>query len=244
MKEKVIIYGAGGTGIKIKRKIQNDYDVIAFIDSDTNKQGTIIDGIRCISLNDVNGYSYDKIIIGATSGHSEMIQNLKDIGIPSSQIITDYTEDKVRAREAFIRDYAQMCNWQNDSSVYVAEAGVFRGEFAKVINQVFPMHELHLYDTFEGFADNDIINDELASDLYKDKSEMKDHFAGTSVELVLSRMTTPDRCVVHKGYFPDTFHEDSDQFGFVSLDMDLYKPMKSGLEMFYPRVIGRDHAVS
>jgi len=242
MSEKVIIYGAGGTGIKIKRKVQGQYDVLAFIDSDVTKQGTIIDGVKCISLDQIGEYAFDKIIIGATSGHSEMIENLKNIGISSDKIIENYTIDKVHARETFLRDYAGMCRWQYDADVCAAEAGVFRGEYARVINECFPNHKLHLYDTFEGFDDKDITEQELSSDLYKDKDDMKGHFAGTSVELVLSRMSHPNSCVIHKGYFPDTFAENDTTFGFASLDMDLYKPMKSGIETFYPRLIGGYHA--
>lgn len=42
----------------------------------------------------------------------------------------------------------------------VAEAGVFRGEFAKYINQFFPDRKLYLYDTFEGFNASDMKNDD------------------------------------------------------------------------------------
>ena len=33
----------------------------------------------------------------------------------------------------------------------VAEVGVFRGEFAQYINEVFPQKKLYLFDTFDGF---------------------------------------------------------------------------------------------
>ena len=37
----------------------------------------------------------------------------------------------------------------------MAELGVYRGEFAKEINKVFPDRTLYLFDTFEGFAEQD-----------------------------------------------------------------------------------------
>lgn len=40
------------------------------------------------------------------------------------------------------------------------------------------------------------------------------------------------------GYFPDTaVGLDDEKFCFVSLDADLYEPIKAGLEFFYPKMI-------
>lgn len=41
----------------------------------------------------------------------------------------------------------------------VAEAGVFRGEFAQYINDAFPDKKLYLFDTFDGFDANEILNE-------------------------------------------------------------------------------------
>src|SRR4051812_35726084 len=38
----------------------------------------------------------------------------------------------------------------------VAELGVYKGKFARFINQYFPQRSLFLFDTFEGFDKNDI----------------------------------------------------------------------------------------
>jgi len=38
----------------------------------------------------------------------------------------------------------------------VAELGVFKGNFAGIINRVFPDKKLYLFDTFEGFDKRDI----------------------------------------------------------------------------------------
>lgn len=37
----------------------------------------------------------------------------------------------------------------------MAEAGVFRGEFANEINRYFPDRECYLFDTFDGFDTRD-----------------------------------------------------------------------------------------
>lgn len=235
--KKVIIYGAGGTGIRIERQIRNQYDIVAFIDSDIDKQGTTIDDISCIDISQINDFEFDEIIIGAATGYSEMIQNLSEMGVRADRISTEYIGSRVHARETFLRNYAEICTWKNDKSVCVGEAGVFRGEYARIINDVFHDNNCYLYDTYEGFSEKDITEDELKSDVFKTKNYMNGHFADTSIQLVLSRMPYPDKCIPKKGYFPDTFEEKDKRFGFVSLDMDLYRPMKAGLECFYPILI-------
>ena len=57
----------------------------------------------------------------------------------------------------------------------------------------------HLFDTFAGFDAKDLSVE--AENNYSE--ELEGHFKETSVELVISRMPHPKRCIVHKGYFPD-----------------------------------------
>src|SRR6187402_3528402 len=56
-----------------------------------------------------------------------------------------------------------------------AEVGVYRGEFALKINAAFPDRKLYLFDTFEGFHDEDKSFDKAKS--YHDHDE---DFSGTS----------------------------------------------------------------
>lgn len=112
----------------------------------------------------------------------------------------------------------------------VAELGVFQGDFSKKINRLFPEREIYLYDTFEGFDKKDLAND-------KSLSWEKVHtFEDTTVKLVLDKMPFPDKCIIKKGFFPDSFDEYDKKFAFVSIDVDLFDPIKSGLEIFYPRL--------
>lgn len=114
----------------------------------------------------------------------------------------------------------------------VAELGVYKGEFAKYINALFQDKTFYLFDTFEGFNAKDI-EQEHNHELSKGNQD----FSETSIALVLSKMKNPDKCVVKKGYFPDSLMGLEDQFCFVSLDADLYQPILSGLEYFYPRLV-------
>ena len=112
-----------------------------------------------------------------------------------------------------------------------AELGVYRGEFAKLINHYFPDKKLYLFDTFEGFDKKDI-----DTDREKNFSDGTQDFSQTSIELVLSKMEHKENCIIKKGWFPNTAYGLEDKFCFVSLDADLYKPIRAGLEFFYPRL--------
>lgn len=114
----------------------------------------------------------------------------------------------------------------------VAELGVYRGEFASIINKVFPDRKIYLFDTFEGFSNLDI---EIDDEMNYSKSKNTD-FSNTSVQVVIDNMEYPDQCIVRKGLFPETAVGIEEQFVFVSIDADLYRPIYEGLQFFYPRM--------
>jgi O-methyltransferase len=114
----------------------------------------------------------------------------------------------------------------------IAELGVYKGDFAAVINAAFPRRTLYLFDTFEGFdASEEAMERRLRSLKYQ-----RD-FSDTSEQLVMQRMPYADRCIIRKGFFPDTAEGlERHEFAFVSIDTDLYAPIKAGLAFFYPRL--------
>jgi O-methyltransferase len=114
----------------------------------------------------------------------------------------------------------------------IAELGVYKGEMAAVLNRLFPDRKLYLFDTFEGFSENDLADGQEKRHSSAETGEFRD----TNVELVLSRMQDRERVVVRKGYFPETAAGLEENFALVSLDVDLYKPTLAGLEYFYPRL--------
>ena len=115
----------------------------------------------------------------------------------------------------------------------VAELGVAQGKFARVINALFPEKELHLFDTFEGFPASDIADDKQR----KFSDTKPEWYADIDMSALMSSMRYPERCVIHKGYFPDTAQGLEESFCFVNIDCDLYKPILAGLEYFYPRLV-------
>ncbi len=119
--------------------------------------------------------------------------------------------------------------YKNNINGSVAEAGVYKGWTARYINMFFPDRKLYLFDTFEGFNKDDQERDD-SRNLYN----MKIDYSKTSEELVLNRMYNPNKCVIKKGWFPETTYNIKDKFAFVRLDMDLYDPIYAGLQYFYP----------
>lgn len=113
----------------------------------------------------------------------------------------------------------------------VAEVGVYKGKFAKYINQYFPSKKLYLFDTFEGFDEKDKKTEKELG-----LNEATQDFSNTSVENVLKIMPFPNQCIIRKGFFPETAVNIKDSFAFVSLDTDLYEPIYQGLVYFYPRM--------
>jgi len=108
-----------------------------------------------------------------------------------------------------------------------AEVGVYRGEVSKFIHQLAPERVYYLFDTFEGFPSKD-----LEPSIPDNK-----RFGDTSVVMVLKNIGDTRNIVIKKGCVPDTFQGiEDEQFAFVLLDVDLYKPTLSGLDFFYPRL--------
>jgi O-methyltransferase len=111
----------------------------------------------------------------------------------------------------------------------VAELGVYKGKFARYINQYFPDRDLYLFDTFTGFDNSDI---QVERQLNFSSGEQ--NFSNTSVEEVLKQMPFPAKCIIKKGYFPETATGLNHDYVFVSIDTDLYEPIYNGLHYFYP----------
>lgn len=118
----------------------------------------------------------------------------------------------------------------------IAELGVFRGDFAKFLNRLFPERKLYLFDTFEGF-DPEEQQYEIKQSYTSQKGFIGNRdFKNTSVDVVLSKMNAPQNCIIRKGKFPETIPEQEEIYALVSIDCDLYLPVLAGIKYFYPRL--------
>ena len=177
-------------------------------------------------------FSYDAIVVASLPGLYVIYDQLVEMGVDGSRIDKHYIEASVESRVCFLRNLAQEF-YDGNMPGAVAEGGVFQGEFAKEINALFPDKKLYLFDTFSGFAKQDVEIDHK----YGFSIQGEGHLEGTSVELVLSKMPHPEQCVIRKGYFPDTARDLDEQFCFVNMDFDLFQPTYEGLKYFYPRLV-------
>lgn len=118
-----------------------------------------------------------------------------------------------------------------------AELGVFQGNFAKRIHALCPDRHLYLFDTFTGF-DQSQFNFEMKTYNLKYAAANNKRFSDTSIEMVIKNIGG-NSSFIHPiaGFFPETADTiKTKNFAFVSLDADLYQPMKDGIEFFYPRL--------
>lgn len=228
---KVMLFGAGSTGKTRYELVKDDYNVVAFMDNDSSKWGSNIDGIPVMSPEECLSTitDYEKIFVTSTTGFQAITEQLLKLNVPQFKISTDLIVFEMEARKTFLKNFSKLADRFSPDAV-CAEAGVFAGDFAKYINQFFPTRTLHLFDTFSGFDERDISAEKELSD-----SKQGD-FEQSSEKVVMDKMKFPEKVILHKGYFPDTAQGIDDQFCFVNLDMDLYKPTYEGLKFFSPRM--------
>lgn len=230
-KKRAVIFGAGGTGQRVYNSIKKEMDVIFFVDNDSQKWGGGYDGIEIKSPQSLfDGTQYDVIEMGTLMGLREIQDQLLANNIPLEKLEKTFVETSVNARIFFIKRLSERLS--NDGIMgSVAEAGVFRGEFAKEINKYFPKSRCYLFDTFSGFDKRDFEYEEKDS-----MTEDVNHFTKTSEDIVIAKMPNKEMVEIRKGYFPETVGTLEDEFIFVNLDMDLYKPTLDGLRYFFPRM--------
>ena len=230
--KKVIIFGAGQAGQIVYKRICKDYEVIAFCDSNEQKQGTTLFELPIIAPIKLKEMKFDYIFIGADARESITRQLVQQIGI-SPDILLDEPMRLAayHARRMALTSAKELIE-ANGLVGDVAEAGVFQGEFACKINEAFPNRSLYLFDTFEGFDKRDVVVESPTTGAL-----VQEFNIDTSADFVLSRMPFQDKCIIRQGYFPESAHGIDNDFVFVSLDMDLYKPILEGLKFFYPRLV-------
>ena len=242
--KKIVIAGAGQMGKAAARLMDpNNVEFLGFADNDSDKwtmsDGSMPEPVR-LSAGEIPVFS---------------VQTAVDLG-PDEFLISALDKERARA----IEEQLKLCRFYGDvvelHDIYadfdirsrclqelagrvadvpgaVAELGVYKGDTAWQINNLFPERTFYLFDTFEGFDEADVMTERAYA---MSRAEAGD-FADTSVAEVLERMPHPEVCQVRKGHFPETAAGLAHvEFAFVSLDPDLYDPAMAGLEFFYPRL--------
>ena len=255
---KILVFGAGANGKACKQYLaQTQDELVAFLDNDAekhfviDKNGNKAPVYRPEKAADLQ---YDQIWIsnGQLPAALEMENQLKELHIPQEKVLVliknqallmnilvpyNQYDEETDNRVAWLRNFAGYAAAQNLAGS-VAEYGVCMGEFSYYINKYFPDKSLYLFDTFSGFDEQDLCAERsLNNDRFLDGMfNNKDLFAAANEQIVLARMQHQEKCILRKGYFPETAEGIEDQFCFVNLDMDLYQPMLAGLRFFYSKM--------
>ena len=232
--ENVIIFGTGCTGQKVFDFVKNSENVIGFLDNNESTWGGECCGKPVLgNAKSVMKYAFDKIYICSLPGLTYIEKELLEAGVDSSKINKSFVETSVNARVNFLKEFSEM-NIDIRDNWSVAEGGVYQGEFSKEINRYFPNSKCFLFDTFEGFKEEDIEVEKQN----KFSKQSGGHLNNTSEELVLAKLPHKEMVEIRKGYFPETTYLlENEKFIFVNLDFDLYNPTLAGLRWFFPKMI-------
>lgn len=237
-----IIYPFGVNGVMVADILHKQFamEPAYIIDNGLCKYNSDIKPIEF--LNTINK---DKYIVLLTIENPETIESVRHSiysHFPKERVVELFpwtiSQD---VRVSWLRRYSEFV-YEKNIQGNVAECGVNQGGYAQYINMFFPDRKCYLFDSFEGFRESDIISDDK-----KNSIESSTHrklffnniggYKATNVDIVMSKMSHPDKVIIRKGYVPETLEGLEDSFCFVNLDMDVYTPMLEGLRYFYPRMV-------
>lgn len=229
----VVLFGAGQIGAMLSRLMGTEYRISCFADNNEGKWGTALAGIPVLSPKESLLHNPDCFCLCVLDREraDQMEVQIRELGFEGPVLHPDALKT-FDARAATMRLLAEQIHEENIPGD-VAELGVFRGDFATLINAAFSDRTIHLFDTFEGFPAKDV-EIEQAGGLSRAKAG---DFSETAKDIVDRRLPFPEQAVFHEGYFPATFQSCTEKtFAFVSVDADLYAPTAAALPLFFDRL--------
>jgi len=230
---KAVIWGAGNAGKSILFSLPRTVQVTAFVDSDRAKIGKSFCNIPVIGPVDVKTTAFDIIYIANTQGEILKSYLLKECKLGESAIVDVFDRGRLDHRRCVLNTLREEIGRRNLTGS-VAEVGVYRGDFAQYINLAFPDRKLILFDTFSGFEAEDLEHDIRSH--YSDPQ--KTLFQDTSIEVVKEKLVFREQADFRVGIFPDSAKGlDEERYCFVSIDLDLYRPIRLALEYFFQKLV-------
>lgn len=227
-KQKVLIHGADVRGKKLLRRIDHIFEVKGFIERDRKMQESVGKEIPCYG--DISEYPEEiDMILSTVEDFNGLLKEYVRKRIPFEKVLD------VRHVHQYEKHILHQClaNEIHRKGIQgaIAELGVDFGDTAKYLNLYYPERTLYLFDTFSGFDSRDRDASQAKTEELLDCYNVR-----SNAEQVLDRMFYPETCVIKEGYFPESLNGLEEQFAFVHIDCDLYKPITAGLEYFYPRL--------
>ena len=229
----IALFGAGQVGAAVSRLIGTGYAVACFADNDEEKWGTALEGIPVLSPEESLLSDPDEYCLCALDEQrrGQMERQLRELGYEGTVL----SPESLRVFDFRVGTMRLLARQINELGIPgdVAELGVYRGDFAILINAAFPERVIHLFDTFEGFPPQDLETEARGG---YSRAKAGD-FSETAKDIVDKRLLYPEQARYYKGYFPATFKLcGSKSFAFVSIDADLYAPTAAALPLFWDRL--------
>lgn len=140
--KQVIFCAAGTNAEKFNKCLKEDVSLVAVVDNDALRWGEIFCGTPIISAADINGYSYDYIVI-TTPDYEGLCRQLVDEGVKDEKFIIPFAPDKCGwsgLREVFHVGEVMYCvmeqcihkmTWMVENAPYEISAGIEKGIFRK-----------------------------------------------------------------------------------------------------------------
>ncbi len=239
-RKSLLIAGAGQFGRSAAALMNTEeYTLAALADNSPKLQNTVFlhptEGeIPIVSMEQGLRTQPDAVLTGVIDEErtQELIRQIRTLGYTGEVLTLRDHYLQLDIRSAVLIRMAVRIR-EMDVPGAAAELGVYRGDLARKLNALFPDRPLFLFDTFEGFASEDVTVEKDCSFSAASKGD----FSDTSMELVRSRLPFPEQAVFKKGFFPDTARGlEEETYALVSLDADLYAPLLAGLRYFWPRL--------
>ena len=237
-----ILYPFGVNGVMAKEILQTQFGIEPsyIIDNNLCKFNSAIHPVNY--LDSLNPQEYLLLLTIENRETIEIIRHSAYAHFPKERVLELFPfEQSLDARVTWLRRLSEFV-YEKHLLGNVAECGVNKGDFAQYLNRFFPDRKCYLFDSFEGFREQDIASDDKIDkiDARPTRNIFFQNIIGykaTNINLVMEKMSHPDKIIIKQGYVPETLAGVEDSFCFVNLDMDVYTPMLEALRFFYPRMV-------
>lgn len=125
MREKVILFGASEGGRYFFLKFRDSYDIIAFVDNDSAKQGTLFCGLPVFSPKKTMELGGDAVYVCSIFVHQIRRQLQNDLGVPMDMIrfspkeviegkdLHPFEDNRTRELAGAMIIFLQKCLWES-----------------------------------------------------------------------------------------------------------------------------------
>jgi O-methyltransferase len=122
-----------------------------------------------------------------------------------------------------------------------AECGCWWGHSTHILSEILLadsnfVGRLHVFDSFEGLSEFKTEDHSEFRSTQSLKDRARKNFRADLTRVAESLKHFPF-VSIHPGWVPSKFCEvENDKFAFVSIDLDLYEPIRDSVKFFYPRL--------